>query len=230
MQPNQGPKVSVPRPRFEFKYRLSEHLAADIYRFAHFHLEPDQHSRDGDYIVNSLYFDTPDDRDAQETDEGIALRSKVRLRCYNSKPRPPYFLELKQRFGSSIYKTRAALEPEDAERIASGLPPVAAYRCRSAVEALDTIREVIDHREMTPRAWVKYDRSAWTSPWADGVRMTFDRRVETQARCGPPSPAKSWRSIGTQASGCKRVSASYESARSRRTRFTRGWTHGRRPA
>ena len=184
--------ATVPKPRFEFKYRINEPLAADIDRTASVHLEPDKHSRDGEYLVNSLYFDTPNDRDAQETDEGVILRSKVRLRCYHSTPRPPFFLELKQRFGSSIYKTRAALEPEDAERMAGGLPPVAAYRCSSADEDLDTIREVIDHRRMAPRVWVKYARRAWTSSWGDGVRMTFDRELETQAvdSCAPlrPSP------------------------------------------
>ena len=114
-------QATLPKPRLELKYRISEHLAGDIDRVASFHLEPDEHSRDGEYVVNSLYFDTPDDRDAQETDEGIVMRSKVRLRCYHSMPRPPFFLELKQRYGSSIYKTRAILEPEDAERMAEPL-------------------------------------------------------------------------------------------------------------
>jgi hypothetical protein len=174
-------RTAVPKPRFELKYRINEHLAVGIDRVARFHLEPDKHSREGDYVVNSLYLDTPDDRDAQETDEGIVMRSKVRLRCYTSMPRPPFFLELKQRFGSSIYKTRAVLEPEDAERLANGQPPVLAYGRRSAAEALNTIREVIDRREMTPRVWVKYARCAWTSPWGDRVRMTIDRGLETQA-------------------------------------------------
>ena len=172
---------AAPTPRFELKYRIGEPLAADIGRVASFHLEVDEHSREGEYVVNSLYFDTPDDRDAQETDEGVILRSKVRLRCYHKLPRPPFFLELKQRFGASIYKTRAALEPEDAERMVAGQPPVAAYRRRATVNALDKIREVIDRREMGPRVWVKYTRVAWTSPWGDGVRMTLDRGLETQA-------------------------------------------------
>ncbi len=170
-----------PEPRFELKYRIEESLAMDVDQVTRFHLEPDGHSRDGEYTVNSLYFDTPDDRDGQETDEGVILRSKVRLRCYHATPREPFFLELKQRFGSSVYKTRARLDRRDAERISRGQAPVVAYRRRSGNEDLDRIREVIDRREMAPRVWVKYNRCAWVSPWGDGVRMTFDRRLETQA-------------------------------------------------
>ncbi len=166
--------------RFEHKYRIGEGLAAQIQQIAGFHVDPDDHSLDGAYPVNSLYFDTPRNDDAKETDDGIALRSKVRLRCYTQTPRPPYFLELKQRFGSSITKTRVQLDPEDAERMSHGQPPVVAYRKGTRGKALDTIREVIDHRQMTPRAWVRYRRQAWVSPWGDGARMTIDRAIETQ--------------------------------------------------
>ena len=187
--------ITQPQPRFEYKYRIDEEVASHVDRVACFHLEPDSHSRDGEYMVNSLYFDTPNDRDAQETDEGVILRSKVRLRCYHTMPEAPFFLELKQRYGSSIYKTRAPLEPEDAERVACGQAPVTAYRTRDEMKALDMIREVIDRREMRPRAWVKYTRRAFTSPWGDGARMTFDRSLETQAidEDAPLSPpSHSW--------------------------------------
>lgn len=167
-------------PRFEHKYRVREELAAQIQHVARFHIDPDEHSADGAYAVNSLYFDTPRNDDAQETDDGIAMRSKVRLRCYSQEPRPPFFLELKQRYGSSIYKTRVPLDADDAERMANGLPPSAAYRRSSAGKALDIIREVIDRRKMTPRVWVRYARRAWVSPWGDGARMTVDRAIETQ--------------------------------------------------
>ena len=167
-------------PRFEHKYRVSEELALEIQKVAEFHVEPDQHSRNGEYIVNSLYFDTPRNEDFQETDEGVALRSKVRLRCYSLDPQPPFFLELKQRFGSSIYKTRMFLDPADAERMANGLPPSLAGEDGSANRDLDTIREVIDRRRMTPRVWVRYTRQAWTSSWGDGARMTIDRMIEAQ--------------------------------------------------
>ena len=167
-------------PRFEHKYRVSEELAAEIENVARFHVDPDRHSIDGVYQVNSLYFDTPDNADAHETDDGIAMRSKVRLRCYSPEPQPPFFLELKQRYGSSIFKTRVALDPEDAERMANGLPPMTTYRNRSAGKDLDAIREVIDRRMMSPRVWVRYTRQAWVSPWGDGARITVDRAIETQ--------------------------------------------------
>ena len=181
LTPGDSLMLPTPEPRFELKYRIDSLLADQIDQVTCFHLEPDEHSEGDGYLVNSLYFDTPDDRDAQETDEGVILRSKVRLRCYSEIPRAPFFLELKQRFGTSIYKTRAAIDDEDAERIAEGEAPVAAYRSGQDTAALDSIREVIDHRDMSPRVWVKYRRRAFTSPWGDRARATFDRDLESQA-------------------------------------------------
>ncbi len=175
-------------PRFELKYRVTEDVAEAIHQVASFHMEPDAHSRLGQYVVNSLYFDTPQDEDAFETGEGVALRSKVRLRCYDRDPQPPFFLELKQRFGSSISKIRASVSADDAQRLVDGLPPAAHDASR---RDLETIREVIDHREMGPRVWVKYERCAWVSPWGDGARLTFDRQLETQGvePCSALSPS-----------------------------------------
>lgn len=167
-------------PRFEFKYRIDESQAEATRQVADFYTDPDDHSIDGAYPVNSLYFDTPGFDDAHEMDEGVALRSKVRLRCYSRAPRPPFFLELKQRFGSTITKTRADLTPADAKRIVGGAAPREAYRSSGGTEALDKIREVIDKRAMEPRVWINYKRQAFASPWGDGSRITFDRSVESQ--------------------------------------------------
>ena len=167
-------------PRFEFKYRIDAEQAAAIREMALFYLEPDAHSLEGAYAVNSLYFDTPSNDDLHEMDEGVALRSKVRLRCYYRAPRPPFFLELKQRFGSTILKTRADLTPADADRLMGGAAPVEAYRSGESTENLDKIREVIDSRAMEPRVWIHYERQAYSSSWGDGSRITFDRAVESQ--------------------------------------------------
>ncbi len=168
-------------PRFEFKYRLSFAQAEAVRERALVYLVPDAHSSDGAYPVNSLYFDTPGLDDLHEMDEGIALRSKVRIRTYYRTPQPPFFLELKQRFGTTIQKTRAALSPDDALRLATGVAPLDAYRGRSTHHELDAIREVIDSRGMAPHVWVRYNRHAYVSEWGDGVRITFDRAIEAQS-------------------------------------------------
>ena len=168
-------------PRFEYKYRIVAAQTERIRQVAGVFMTPDVHSIDGCYWVNSLYFDTASFDDAHETDEGIVLRSKVRLRCYDRAPRPPFFLELKQRFGSTITKSRVDLSHRDARRLLGGEAPVDAYRTGRSHAGLDKIRQVIDSRDMRPRIWVNYSREAFTSPWADGARVTFDSAVETQA-------------------------------------------------
>lgn len=167
-------------PRFEYKYRITEAQREQVHLLASFYLELDEYSVHGGYPVNSLYFDTPSFEDAHEMDEGLALRSKVRLRCYSRLPEPPFFLELKARFGTTITKSRCQLTPADAERVCTGKAPLEAYRHTGSNEALDRIREVIDHRGMEPRIWVNYQRSAFGSRWGDGTRITFDSSIEAQ--------------------------------------------------
>ncbi len=167
-------------PRFEYKYRLAQDQEELARRTAVLFMQLDSHCSSGGYGVNSLYFDTPSRDDLHEMDEGIALRSKVRLRCYSKDGAPPHFLELKKRFGTTILKTRAALSPDDAARLLEGGAPRDAYDAGRGRE-LDVIREVIDRRGMEPRVWIHYRREAFVSPWGEGSRMTLDTEVESQA-------------------------------------------------
>ena len=48
---------------------------------AKFMLE-DPHNRGDGYPIRSLYFDSLEDRDFQEKVDGVAVRRKIRLRCY----------------------------------------------------------------------------------------------------------------------------------------------------
>ena len=58
----------------------------------------DNNSRDDGYIVRSLYFDTIDDTDFENKENGIDLRRKIRLRNYGSDSNFAK-LEIKQKQG-----------------------------------------------------------------------------------------------------------------------------------
>ena len=55
---------------YKYSRRLSQVMSAD------------SHSTGSGYIIRSLYFDSIDDRDFQEKEDGIELRRKIRLRVY----------------------------------------------------------------------------------------------------------------------------------------------------
>lgn len=175
--------AGVLKARFEFKYRVPDGLAEAVRSVAAFHLEPDPFGGGAEYLVNSLYLDSPDWLAATATREGEHERTKVRLRFYAERPNGVLFLENKSRHGASILKARARVTPEVAQAILRGETPsegagVEAPRNRAA---LDRIRNFTDLHDLRPRLWVRYWREAWVSPYGDGARLTFDRCVEVQA-------------------------------------------------
>ena len=71
------------------------------------------------YPIRSLYFDTPEDRDFHEKEDGIELRRKLRLRCYA--PDAAFaLLEMKQKQGDSPAQALAAAGPSGCTAADSG--------------------------------------------------------------------------------------------------------------
>lgn len=173
--------------RYEFKYLIDEGVAAGIREFVRSYLEPDPYGEDGAYWVNSLYLDTEDWKLARQTIDGVKNRFKLRMRCYQFDD-SPVFCENKGRVGTTIVKTRALCKRVDAETIARNLPPadgrVEAQKPHHQTD-LDRFRNLVDLIDARPRLWVRYHREAWVSPYGDGARLTFDRRLQVQVPSEP---------------------------------------------
>ena len=92
--------------RREEKYALSiEEAICYANRFSQLMMS-DQFSKNGKYVVRSLYFDTMDDKDFHDKLNEQNQRRKVRLRIYN--PDDQYAkLELKQK--ENIYQKKRSL-------------------------------------------------------------------------------------------------------------------------
>ena len=93
-------------------YRYSSRLAEVMVE--------DPHNRGDGYPIRSLYFDSLEDRDFEEKEEGIELRRKIRLRNYGSDSNFA-MLEMKQKQGPlqkkrSVRLDRALRDPLRAER------------------------------------------------------------------------------------------------------------------
>ncbi len=74
---------------------------------------------DGMYRVNSLYFDTPDDKALCQKISGVDQREKFRLRYYGQEPR---FLRMEKKIkkGGLCSKSSARLTYEQAEKLLAG--------------------------------------------------------------------------------------------------------------
>lgn len=134
-------------------------------------LNSDPYSLDsGDYKVNSLYFDTLDNKDYHDKEIGTYSRTKLRLRCYNSSP-SQIKLESKNKEGDVTYKQSISLPTDDythienehydylLERQDAG----ALYMSLKAEGAKSVVR-------------VDYDREAYMLPFFN-VRINFDKNI-----------------------------------------------------
>ncbi|MEQ1570920.1 MAG: polyphosphate polymerase domain-containing protein [Myxococcota bacterium] len=159
--------------RFEFKYPLDLGQLSLVHSFADTFCEPDGFGATGKYEVDSLYFDTSDDRLAQQTLQGIHTRFKVRLRTYGLGD-ARWFAEIKRRSGATILKERTATPDGWVEALLDGAPDT------SDRAELVRFRTTVDRVDLRPRVWVRYQREAFVSPFGEGSRLTVDSAIEAQ--------------------------------------------------
>jgi hypothetical protein len=165
--------------RCEWKYLIDEATARWVRERAAIWMQPDTMGG-ASYQVTSLYLDRWDWVLARQTLEGVRERFKLRLRYYGDTP-TQVFAEVKERVGHSIAKARSLMAPIPALALATNayLADVAAVAV-SGRNPDQRFRQRAEQVDAQPRLWVRYQREAWTSPWGDDVRLTFDRELEVQ--------------------------------------------------
>jgi hypothetical protein len=167
---------TIPR-RHELKYLLSEDAADALSRALPPFCERDAHTAgatDHQYVVSTLYFDTPGRALYWASRMEHPHRLKVRVRAYET---GPVYLEVKRKARGFIQKSRAAI-PRDRwpERLAGSMPG-------DATPAERDFRAQIDRHLLEPVVLVRYRREAWLGAFDDYARVTIDRQVE----CHPQS-------------------------------------------
>lgn len=151
-------------------YQYSRHLAGVMIS--------DPHNLSDGYPIRSLYFDSLEDRDFEEKEDGVELRRKIRLRNYG--PGSDFaMLEMKQKQGAMQKKRSVRVSREDGIALTRGDYGVLlrydepfAQECYSVMRALCYL----------PRAVVEYRRMAFIAK-ENKIRVTFDHHIiATEAR------------------------------------------------
>ena len=145
------------------------------YRFSHALgrlLALDDHSEGEGYLIRSLYFDTLDDQDYEEKEEGVELRRKIRLRNYG--PDTPFaMLEMKQKQGANQKKRSLRMDREPAQRLIQGdYAVLLRYEEPFAAECFALMQQ----RCYRPKAVVTYHRKAFVAQ-ENQIRITFDHHI-----------------------------------------------------
>ena len=138
-------------------------------------LPRDSHAGEtGKYRVNSLYFDTPDDKALVQKIAGVSNREKFRLRYYDD---DLTFLRLEKKIkkGGLCSKRSARLTIGQAERLLSG---DICFLLESGDPLLIELYTKMRGQLLRPKTIVSYEREAFVYT-PGNARVTLDRNLHT---------------------------------------------------
>jgi len=154
--------------RLEIKFVLTPTQCTDIYDIIKQKIPQDKF---GEYLVQSVYFDTANWDVIRTSIEKPVYKEKLRLRCYNvSDVNSTIFLELKKKMRGVVYKRRISF-PMSELRGKTVRDIVAQENCQIARE----LNFYLNINPVSEKAHVSYKRLAFAGE--DGLRVTFDSDI-----------------------------------------------------
>ena len=161
--------------RIEKKYLLTEDRYEALFRRIGAQLKPDEFGRS---TVLSLYLDTPDHRIIRNSIEATDYKEKLRLRSYGTAgPGSRVFLELKKKYKGVVYKRRAVMTLQEAERyLEEGAKPFDSQ----IMDEIDWAMKLYGRPK--PAMMIACEREAWFDGEHPDLRLTFDRGIRYRER------------------------------------------------
>ncbi len=160
--------------RKEKKYIISQTTSSNLHHlFLQVLHEDANNSVDQGYMVRSLYFDTLDDTDYEEKEDGYEYRKKIRLRIYSPSGNNAK-IEMKEKKGDNQRKRSLTVSKEHAlDLIAGRYECLLYYNNTFAQELHFTMMQQL----YIPKCIVQYKRRAFIVPEND-IRITLDAGIE----------------------------------------------------
>ncbi len=137
-------------------------------------MDPDPYAVNGIYKIRSLYFDTLEDKALREKLDGVAIREKWRIRCYNGDT-SVIKLERKLKDNSLGNKQGTRLTSEQVEKILSG---DIEWMAQSNDQVILAFYSRLKGEGLRPRTIVDYTREPFIFN-AGNVRVTLDYDLRT---------------------------------------------------
>lgn len=159
--------------RHEYKYQIDAMQKEVLKLRAQGVLERDAHAgENGEYLIRSLYFDSPEDACFYENENGVDPREKYRIRIYNCDG-TRISLECKEKRRGMTKKTACLITREQCERFMEGMVPEADG---SVSERQGLLFYRMRERNLRPVVIVQYTRTPYVGA-AGNVRVTFDDAI-----------------------------------------------------
>lgn len=163
--------------RYELKYTITEDQAVRISEYIQNFCTLDAHVPPGEscYVVNNLYFDTPDLKFYYDTKFRKLSRFKARVRYYGLKAENLVWPEIKYRNANVVWKRRYSMPIERWSELCNSdfiekRPPV-------VKDQIDTFDDLVDWYGAGSILHVRYLREPYVSDLAEYGRITFDRQL-----------------------------------------------------
>ncbi len=164
--------------RHELKYEISFSDLLSIRARLKAVAESDPHASDGRYRIRSLYFDDPNDKALMEKIDGVNMREKFRMRCYNGDT-SLIRLEKKSKVNGLGTKYSAPVTAEEAQAMIDGDTDWMMDSGRPLVQELFC---KMRYQGLAPKTIVDYVREPYIYR-PGNVRVTFDYDLRTGLSC-----------------------------------------------
>lgn len=159
--------------RHELKYFISYAEYYVLSRILSSHLELDANAGDNkDYWIRSLYFDTINNNDFYEKENGFATRKKIRLRLYDVR-QERINLEIKRKSAQFMLKETARVSREEAKALVRGEKD---FLLNSGNATTDSVYAFFCADFYRPAVIIDYMREAYMLPFQH-IRITFDKDI-----------------------------------------------------
>lgn len=139
---------------------------------------PDPHAIAGKYMIRSLYFDNAADKALMEKINGLPVREKFRIRCYNGDASVIH-LEKKSKVDALGSKQSAPLTAEQVQRIIDG---DTVWMLDAEIPLIRELYSKMQTQGIAPKTIVDYTREPFIYP-AGNVRVTLDYNIRSGMRC-----------------------------------------------
>lgn len=156
--------------RYEKKYMLSRTQYTDLRRAMEGRMQQDQY---GLHTICNLYFDTESFSLIRTSLDKPVYKEKLRLRSYGIPgANDPVFAELKKKFDGVVYKRRVSMTLNEAYHyLYSGIQPA------EDSQIIHELNWFLAHNDVSPKAYIAYDRIALFGLDDPELRVTFDAGI-----------------------------------------------------
>lgn len=163
--------------RYEIKYLIPMDLVKPISEYVEQFCQMDYYSQistDHFYVINSLYLDNLSNYVLRKQQNAEHAFSCFRIRSYGADPKPPYYLESKQKIGDFCKKRRGKIPFENLEQFIADPTSIPGFDPSSDTNVCGFL-EKHTTLGLEPKILTQYRRKAYLSNVDNYARVTFDR-------------------------------------------------------